>query len=56
MDLYKKAIELLRIIEPYIVYSSGEEGLTYSLADDAPEEVIKADKEFRNLPELEPIR
>lgn len=60
MDGFKRAMHLLGIIEDYIEltpFEPDEQGYCYKLKNDAPPEVIEADKEYRSFAkDLEPIR
>ncbi|KAA9220466.1 MULTISPECIES: hypothetical protein [Aerococcus] len=59
MNLYEKEDTLYDIFSPYaiLLFNPDPEGFMYKLSDEAPEEAIKASKEWRKISKnLEPIR
>lgn len=59
MDMYEREKELYKIIKSYIIFTreADKDGYCYKLKDNAPQEVIEADKEYRSFAkDLEPIR
>ena len=57
-EMDKRSYELLRIIEPYMVWAFDlNANFNYYLSEDAPPEVVEADEEYRSfVKNIEPIR
>lgn len=57
-EMWARSYELIDIMEPYTILTFDMNSeFNYRLSDDAPPEVIEADKEYRSFAkDLEPIR
>ena len=57
-EMSKRSYELMDIMEPYMILTYDiNADFKYYLSDDAPPEVVEADKEFRSfVKKIKPIR